>query len=250
MRINPNANPEMYQQMLAKLDKDGDGQISDQEKSEARAARGPRGGQGARPARGVSEGEGMRGKGPGGRMGGEIPQEVLDRLDTNGDGTVSEEERAAGKAQREAKHQEVIATYDQDGDGTLNEEERAAAREAMGPPPEGARGGRMGGGTRGMGRGDGAGRLGGAGPFGPGEPPAFAPDLQRLGSLARSIQQGSEPEVSEVQSAYDETEGLGQQIQESEVPDAGKERLLSRMDSIRATFANFLQNRLGANFVV
>lgn len=228
MRVNPNANPEMYQKLLAKLDKDGDGQISEQEKSGAKAARGPRGGEGPRPG-GI----------PRGPMDGQMPQEVLDRLDTNGDGTVSEEEKAAAREKMGQKREELVAAFDADGDGKLNETERAAARESR-PERSGE--------TRGLGQASGAGRRGGVGRTGSGEAPPFAADLQRLGTLARSIYEGSEPAVSEVQSAYDETGALAEQIQESEAPDQGRERILARMDNIRSVFANFLQSR--TNFVV
>ena len=244
MRVDPNANPEMYQKILAKLDKDGDGQISEQEKSEAKAARGQRGGGSARPG-GVhgdprgAEGSRPAGRKAGGPKGGRMPQEVLDRQDANGDGTVSEEEKAAAREKMGQKRQELVAAFDADGDGKLNEAERAAAKESM-PPRSG--------GTRGLGQAGGAGRRGGVGRTGSGEAPPFAADLQRLGTLARSIYEGSEPPVAEVQSAYDETGALAEQIQESEVPDQGRERILARMDSIRSVFANFLQSR--TNFVV
>ncbi len=49
-------------------------------------------------------------------------------FDANGDGVLSEEEKAAAIAARE---QELIETYDTDGDGALSDEEKAAAREDL-----------------------------------------------------------------------------------------------------------------------
>jgi len=66
---------------------------------------------------------------------------MMEKFDTNGDGELSEEERAAAKAEMEArrderraemekKRAEFLGKYDTDGDGELSEEERKAAREA------------------------------------------------------------------------------------------------------------------------
>ncbi len=54
----------------------------------------------------------------------------LAEYDTDGDGVLSDEEKAAAKEAREAARQAFIDVHDTDGDGVLNEEERAAAREA------------------------------------------------------------------------------------------------------------------------
>jgi len=51
--------------------------------------------------------------------------ERVKHLDTNGDGVVSDAERAAF----EQKRQELLAKYDADHDGTLDEEEIEAARD-------------------------------------------------------------------------------------------------------------------------
>lgn len=64
-----------------------------------------------------------------------LPADVLEKYDTDGDGTLSDAEkaamRAAIEAEREAKRAEIIAKYDTDGDGVLSEAERAAAKAAM-----------------------------------------------------------------------------------------------------------------------
>lgn len=246
MRVNPNGNPDIRQQILSKFDQDGDGKLNEQEKAAAKEARAQRGG---RPA-----GPGV----PGGPQGKQPPQEIIDRFDTDGDGAISEEERAAAReamaqqggppggrggigGPKGTPPQEILDRFDTDGDGTISEEERAAAREAR-PQPSG--------GTRGLGQGGGIGRRAGAGAPESGQGLPFMADLQGLGSLARSINEGSEPEVPEVQSAYDNTGTLTEQIQESEIPDTGKERLLSRVSSLRTVFADYLQSRLGSNFVV
>lgn len=78
-----------------------------------------------------AHGKGGKGgpKGPGGERG--LPPEVLAEYDTDGDGVLSDTEKAAMKAAMEAKRAEFIAKYDTDGDGVLNAEERAAAQAAM-----------------------------------------------------------------------------------------------------------------------
>ncbi len=64
----------------------------------------------------------------------DIPPEVIEKFDKDGDGKLNEEERqaarAAGKERMEAKRKEMIAKFDKDGDGKLSEEEEQAMREA------------------------------------------------------------------------------------------------------------------------
>jgi hypothetical protein len=66
-------------------------------------------------------------------------EEVMNRFDADGDGTLNEAEREAmreampkhghhGKPGRPSR-EEILERYDADGDGELNEEERAALRE-------------------------------------------------------------------------------------------------------------------------
>lgn len=61
----------------------------------------------------------------------------LKEFDKDGDGKLSKEERQAlGEARRAERHAEILKKYDADNDGMLSEEERAKVREEMGPPPE------------------------------------------------------------------------------------------------------------------
>jgi len=64
----------------------------------------------------------------------ELRKKLLEKFDKDGDGKLSEEERAAAKAAFQEKHpdakEKVLAHFDKDGDGKLSEEERAAAKAA------------------------------------------------------------------------------------------------------------------------
>lgn len=90
-----------WDRKLEAYDADGDGELSPEERSAARAARGGRG-QGAR-------------RGP-------------KAWDTDGDGSVSDAERAAGREERRKKRRDQLQKYDADGDGRLSRSEREAAR--------------------------------------------------------------------------------------------------------------------------
>ena len=74
----------------------------------------------------------------------DIPPEVIEKFDKDGDGKLNEEERqaarAAGKERMEAKRKEMIAKFDKDGDGELSEAERAEMRKEMGGRPGGPKG--------------------------------------------------------------------------------------------------------------
>lgn len=59
---------------------------------------------------------------------GDRKQQILDRFDTDKDGTLSESERAAAKA---ACKQRVLEKFDTDKDGKLSDSEREAARAAF-----------------------------------------------------------------------------------------------------------------------
>ena len=56
---------------------------------------------------------------------------MLHQADTDGDGRLSEAERAAAKAKFQEHRKEFVAKHDKDGDGTLNDAERAAAKEQI-----------------------------------------------------------------------------------------------------------------------
>ena len=93
--------------------------------------------------------EGEQGKGD--KQGHQRPsrEQILEKYDADGNGELSESERAALKADREQmqgdqksgkrggpsgerpSREEMIKKFDADGDGQLNEAERTAAREAM-----------------------------------------------------------------------------------------------------------------------
>ncbi|MDA0836805.1 MAG: EF-hand domain-containing protein [Planctomycetota bacterium] len=100
------------EEILQKFDKDGDGELSEDEKAAMKEAM-----------------EKHRGKpGEGDRR---ISEEMRKKFDADGDGKLNEDERAALKeAMKKRLHADAIKKFDKDGDGELNEEERAAAREA------------------------------------------------------------------------------------------------------------------------
>ena len=87
---------------------------------------------------------------------------LLERFDTDGDGQLSESERAAAQEARggrgdedmAARHVEILEQFDVDRDGRLNDSERTALRES-GMTPRGGRGGEGArkGGRRGGGKG-------------------------------------------------------------------------------------------------
>ena len=69
-------------------------------------------------------------------------EEILKRFDKDGDGKLSDEERAATRESlrnRLAAHwDQILKRFDKDGDGKLSDEERAAAREAFRQPRHGS----------------------------------------------------------------------------------------------------------------
>ena len=104
---------------------------------------------GKKPPR-AERGERGEGERRGQRRGGprQIPKEMLEKFDKNGDGKLDEDERKEAMAARRA---EFIKKYDKDGDGELNEEERKEAMKGRrGGRPQGSRpeGGRPEGGRR------------------------------------------------------------------------------------------------------
>ena len=64
---------------------------------------------------------------PGGRR---PPPELMKKFDKDGDGKLSESERAELRKTMEERRKEFLAKFDKDGDGKLNEEERKAAMAA------------------------------------------------------------------------------------------------------------------------
>ena len=65
-----------------------------------------------------------------------MQSQMLEKYDTDGDGKLSDEEKQAAKADREAKRAEMLEKYDTDGDGKLNESEREAAKADMSEEPK------------------------------------------------------------------------------------------------------------------
>ncbi len=84
-------------ELIKEFDKDGDGKLSDDEKSAMRDAMKSR----------------LK----------ERHKEVMERFDADKDGKLSPEEREKARAAHKAK---MLEKFDKDGDGNLSEEERAA----------------------------------------------------------------------------------------------------------------------------
>ena len=113
----PERGGKMHDEMLKKFDADGDGTLSETERTAAREA--------------------MQAKMQ------ERKAEVLKEFDADGDGTLNETERAAAKAAMEKKRDEKMAEilanppegllkrFDADKDGALSDTEKATAKTAM-----------------------------------------------------------------------------------------------------------------------
>ena len=95
----------------------------------------------AKPERPEREG-GKKGGPPEGRP---SREEMIKKFDKDGDGKLSDDEKAELRKAMEARRKEFIARFDKDGDGKLNEEERKAAMAARPKPGEGKPGGKPGG---------------------------------------------------------------------------------------------------------
>jgi Skp family chaperone for outer membrane proteins len=90
----------LFAHMLHKADTDGDGRLSEAERTAAKAKFQ------------------------------EQRKEFVAKHDKDGDGTLSDAERTAAREQIKTRLQEAKAKFDTDGDGKLSEAERKAAREA------------------------------------------------------------------------------------------------------------------------
>lgn len=86
---------EQKAEILKKFDKDGDGELSKEERKTAFEAK---------------------------------KEEFMDKFDTDGDGTLSDEEKEAAKSERLDK---VFSEIDKDGDGQVSKEEFASAQKKM-----------------------------------------------------------------------------------------------------------------------
>jgi hypothetical protein len=91
--------------VLKEFDKDGDGKLSEDERTAMREA--------------------MKAKME------ERKKEMLAKYDADGDGTLSDDEKAKAMADRKA---EMLKKFDTDGDGVLNPEERAKIPKRPGGP--------------------------------------------------------------------------------------------------------------------
>ncbi|MDP3510631.1 MAG: hypothetical protein Q8T09_21880 [Candidatus Melainabacteria bacterium] len=102
------ANPQKRKQMMARLDTNGDGMIDDTERAAAKAMRGQhRGGKGG----GAGAGRGASGGKRGGKTSNPADkaarrQKMMARFDTNGDGQLDSNEKAAVQAFREQRRQQ------------------------------------------------------------------------------------------------------------------------------------------------
>lgn len=95
-------------EFMKRFDKDGDGQLNEAEKEAARAEY---------PSMGR------------GRHGHEMHGRMLEKYDTNKNGTLDPDEKAAFERDREVRRAEMMRRFDKDGDGKLSESEREAMRE-------------------------------------------------------------------------------------------------------------------------
>ena len=89
----PHLSEEKKAELIQKFDADGDGELNEEERGNAREA---------------------------------MKAEMLAKYDTDGDGELSKEEKTAAFKAR------MLEKYDTDGDGEISEDERAAAREDRG----------------------------------------------------------------------------------------------------------------------
>ncbi len=96
----------MRKQMIEKFDKDGDGKLNEEERAAAKAARPQKpAGEGAegKGPKGPKGAEGQGPRGGKGKMNPEMRKKMIEKFDKDGDGKLSEEERAAAKAARQAR---------------------------------------------------------------------------------------------------------------------------------------------------
>lgn len=102
---------------IKRFDKDGDGVLSDEERAEAARVRAERMKQLDTDGDGRISPEERR-----------APREKhRAMLDADGDGVISKEEREMARERREARNRELLQKYDTDGDGRLSYEERGVA---------------------------------------------------------------------------------------------------------------------------
>jgi len=136
--------PEKRAQLLEKFDTNGDGKLNETERAEARKelhAKRPlkKGKLGGHPPMGRRGIKGSQGPAhPKTRLTPEMHEKLLQRFDSDKDGTLSTSEKEAAKAAMKKHlgqvHEKVkgrlLEKFDTDGDGTLNQDERAKAHAA------------------------------------------------------------------------------------------------------------------------
>lgn len=145
-----------FDEFKKKFDRDGDGQLNAQEQAAAMAAfQKARASGGGAPATGVLPGGGGAGALPGGipagggfgvparGEGGKVRgrEAMIKRFDRNGDGKLSDDEKAEAQKALKAKKgearpaagklSEALKKFDEDGDGKLSEDEKAAAKKDL-----------------------------------------------------------------------------------------------------------------------
>lgn len=132
------------EEIKKRFDRDGDGELNPQERAAAMSALQKRRTGGGAVAGGIPAGGGFGGNGLGGAPAageGKKPRSrdsFIKRFDRNGDGKLSEDEKAeAQKAMKGKKGEkpaskltEAMKKFDTDGDGTLSDEEKAEAKKA------------------------------------------------------------------------------------------------------------------------
>ena len=153
---------------LKKNDKDGDGQLSREERSAGYRAMAAERRKQFMAQYDTNQDGNLDDKERGAVRAAMIKRFELSRFDTNKNGEIDGEEiaaRDAGRAEREKRRAEFTKRYDLDGDGKLNEAERGKMMEAMRSRFGRGRGGRGRGGSGGGGRrrGGGGGPPGGGG---------------------------------------------------------------------------------------
>ena len=136
----PGPRPDFHKMMLEKFDANKDGQLDDAEKAAAkaefeknRAERGPKGPKCGRHGHHGPKGPHCCGK-PGSRP--DFHKVMLEKFDANKDGQLDDAEKAAAKADFEAKRAEMKAAFekkmlekfDANKDGQLDDAEKAAAK--------------------------------------------------------------------------------------------------------------------------
>ena len=124
----------MSRQGMRQYDRDGDGEISDEERAAMREAWRA----GSELRRFDADGDGKLNEAEAGERDKARAEtekrraEFIKKYDEDGDGRLSREERsAARRAEREERRKRTIEEFDADGDGKLSETERRAARQAQ-----------------------------------------------------------------------------------------------------------------------